>query len=200
MDKRQFLAATALAGAGLPAVSGAQTGGTSAGKASPGPGLLTLGGAIGSVNRGPIDPVRDQLMVKHKVSFEKAHVFDFAAITMLPAVTIKPTLEYDGKPHTLKGPLLTDVVRAAGGPTADGTRLMMRAVDGYVVPLTLADARKYRFIVATHLDGAAMPLGGLGPLWAVYEPDRFPDMAAKPVTDRFANCPWGCYYIEVLAG
>lgn len=200
MDKRQFLAAAALAGTGFPVASGAQTGGHSAGTAASGPGVLTLGGAIGAVNRGPIDPVRDQLMVKHKVSFEKAHVFDFAAITRLPAVTIKPTLEYDGKPHTLKGPLLTDVVRAAGGPTADGARLMMRAVDGYVAPLTLADARKYRFIVATHLDGAAMPLGGLGPLWAVFEPDRFPEMAAKPVTDRFAGCPWACYYIEVLAG
>ncbi len=100
MDKRQFLAATAFAGAGLPALGAAQAGGKSAAKAA-GPGVLTLGGAIGAVNRGPIDPVLDQLMVKHKVSFEKAHVFDFAAITMLPAVTIKPTLEYDGKPHTL---------------------------------------------------------------------------------------------------
>ena len=131
MDKRQFLAATAFAGTGLPALGAAQGGHRSAAKAA-GPGVLTLGGAIGAVNRGPIDPVLDQLMVKHKVSFEKAHVFDFAAITVLPAVTIKPTLEYDGKPHTLKGPLVTDVLKAAGGPTADGTRLMMRAVDGYV--------------------------------------------------------------------
>ncbi len=41
---------------------------------------------------------------------------------------------------------------------------------------------------------------GLVALWAVYEPDRFPDMAAKPLPDRFAGCPWGCYYIEVAAG
>jgi hypothetical protein len=32
----------------------------------------------------------------------------------------------------------------------------------------------------------------------VYEPDRFPEMAAKPVTDRFALCPWGLYHIEVV--
>jgi hypothetical protein len=61
----------------------------------------------------------------------------------------------------------------------------------------LADIRKYSFIVATHLDGKPLPLGGLGPLWAVYHADRFPDMAAKPVTDRFAQCPWGLYHIEV---
>jgi hypothetical protein len=39
---------------------------------------------------------------------------------------------------------------------------MMRAIDGYVAPLTLADARKYRFIMATHLDGAPMPSGRRG--------------------------------------
>ena len=195
MQKRQFLSAAALAGVAL---SGSQA--QAAGKPARGPGLLTLGGAVGAGNRGPLDPVMDQLMVKHKVSFEKAHVFDFAAITMLPVVTIKPTLEYDGKPHTLKGPLVTDVVKASGARAGEGTRLMMRAIDGYVAPLTLADARKYGFIMATHLDGAPMSLGGVGPLWAVYEPDRFPDMAAKPLPDRFAGCPWGCYYIEVAAG
>ena len=77
--------------------------------------------------------------------------------------------------------------------------LQLRAVDGYSPSISLADARRQGFIVATHLDGKPMPLGGLGPLWAVYEPDRFPDMAAKPVTDRFALCPWGLYHIEVMA-
>lgn len=196
MQKRQFLSVAALAGAAWSGASQAQTGG----KAVRGPGVLTLGGAIGAGNRGPLDPALDQLMVKQKVSFEKAHVFDFAALTALPAVTIKPTLEYDGKPHSLKGPLLTDVVKAAGVRGGDSTRLMMRAVDGYVAPLTLADARKFRFIAATHLDGAPMPLGGLGPVWAVYEADRFPEVAAKPLSERFAGCPWGCYYIEVVAG
>ena len=196
MQKRQFLSVAALAGASWSGASQAQTGG----KAVRGPGVLTLGGAIGAGNRGPLDPALDQLMVKQKVSFEKAHVFDFAALTALPAVTIKPTLEYDSKPHSLKGPLLTDVVKAAGVRGGDGTRLMMRAVDGYVAPLTLADARKFRFIAATHLDGAPMPLGGLGPVWAVYEADRFPEVAAKPLSERFAGCPWGCYYIEVVAG
>lgn len=199
MHKRQFLATAALAGAVFPRDSLAQAGGKSGGKAARGPGVLTLGGAVGAGNRGPIDPVLDQLMLKHKVSFQKAFVFDFAAITALPAVTIRPTLEYDGKPHTLKGPLITDVLQAAGVPLGESTRLMMRAVDGYAAPLQVTDARKYRFILATHLDGAPMALGGLGPLWALPEPDRFPDLAAKPLAERFAGFPWACYYIEVAA-
>ena len=110
MQKRQFLCATALAGLTLPGTGQARAPARSAAA----PVLLTLGGDVGKGNRGPLDPALDQLMVKHKVSFQKAHVFDFAAVTALPVVTIRPTLEYDGKPHTLKGPLVTDVLKAAG--------------------------------------------------------------------------------------
>ena len=191
--KRHFLSAAAL---GSLSLSGAATA-HAAGQRAAGPGLLTVTGAIGRGNRGAIDPALDQMMVKQKIRFDKAHVFDFGALTALPAVTIKPTLEYDSQAHTLKGPLLADVVKATGAPGGDGTRLLLRAVDGYAVTLSLADARKYRYIVATHLDGAPMPLGGLGPLWAVYDADRFADMAAKPLGERFALCPWGCYHIDV---
>lgn len=191
MKKRHFLTAAALGGTSLTALAQ-----TASARASS-PVLLTVTGAIDKVNRGPIDPALDQMLAKQKISFEKAHGFDFGALTALPAVTIKPTLEYDNKAHTLKGPLLTDVLRAAGAAPADGVKLLMRAVDGYSPIITLADVRKYRFIVATHLDGKPMPLGGLGPLWAVYDADRFPDMAARKVTERFGLCPWALYYIDV---
>jgi hypothetical protein len=188
MKKRSFLAAAA----GLPVLAHAQSQG---GKALQGPVLLTVTGAIGKPNRGPLDPVLDQMMAKQKLAFDKARVFDFAALVALPATTINPTLEYDQKKHALRGPLLADVLRAAGA--AETGKLAMRAVDGYAPTINIADARKYGFIVATHLDGKPMPLGGLGPLWAVYEPDRFPDMASKPLDQRFANCPWGLYHIAV---
>jgi hypothetical protein len=91
---------------------------------------------------------------------------------------------------------LTDVARTAGSPL-NGIRFLLRAIDGYNVVVDLATANKYRYLVATHLDGRPMPLGGLGPLWAVYDADRYSDMAAKPVTERFALCPWGLYHIEI---
>lgn len=191
MHKRHFLTVTALGTASFPLL--AQSGQGSAAS----PALLTITGAIGKGNRGPIDPAMDQMMTKQKVSFDKAHTFDFGALTALPAVSIKPTLEYDNKVHTLKGPLLADVLKAAGATPADGIKLQLRAVDGYSPTITMADARKYRFIVATHLDGKPMPLGGLGPLWAVYDADRFADKAAKKVTERFGLCPWGLYHIDV---
>ena len=156
---------------------------------------MTVSGLIGKGNRGALDPALDQMMVKQKIKFDKAHAFDFASLAAMPAVTIKPTLEYDGKVHTLRGPLLANVARAAGAP--EGSRLLLRAVDGYSVVLPLGDAVKYRYIVATHLDGHPMPLGGLGPVWAVYEADQFADMMAKSIADRFALCPWGMYHMEV---
>jgi len=192
MKKRDFLAVSAAAASMLPAGLLAQQ--TSKNLRTPA--LLTVTGVIGKGNRGALNPALDQMMTKQKIKFDKAFVFDFAAITALAKVEIRPTLEYDNKPHQLSGPLLSDVARAAGAPAA-GTRLLLRAVDGYNVAISLADAQKYRFIVATHLDGRPMPLGGLGPLWAVYDADRYADMAAKPVTDRFGLCPWGLYHIEV---
>ncbi len=188
MEKRTFLATLAA----LPAVA------TAAPKTSMrGPTLLTVTGAIAKANRGRFDPVADQMMHKQKLSFDKAWAFDYARLASLSAVTIRPTLEYDGKVHTLSGPLLTDVLKAAGATVTDATRITLRAVDGYAATITGAQARSRKFIVATQMDGAPMALGGLGPLWAVYDADRVPEMAAKPVAERFGSCPWALYHIEV---
>jgi hypothetical protein len=196
MKKRHFLGSAVAGGlaAALPARASAATS-----PAANGPALLTVTGAIGKPNRGKFDPVRDQMMFKQKLSFEKAHAFTFAALAALPAVTIKPTLEYDAKAHTLSGPLLLDVVKAAGGALGDNVKLVLRAVDGYAASVTVAQAGTQRYIVATHLDGAAMALGGLGPLWAIYDADKVPGMAGKPLPERFGSCPWALYHIEVAA-
>jgi hypothetical protein len=190
MDKRQFLVAGAL-GAVLPfqaqaAPSSARTG----------PGLLTVTGAITRSNRGPLDPALDQLMVKHGTKFDKAWEFDAAMLARLPTVTIQPTLEYDAKTHKLSGPLLSSVVGAAGVAADASVMLIMRALDGYAVAVSLADANRYRMILATTLDGVPMSIGGLGPLWAVYDADRLADFKDKPLKERYALCPWGLYFIE----
>lgn len=193
MDKRQFLAAGAIAAIASPALA------AGASSARTGTGLLTVTGAIGRSNRGAIDPALDQLMVKQGQSFDKAWEFDAAMLGRLPAVTIRPTLEYDARPHTLSGPLLTSVLGAAGVASTAAVMLTLRAIDGYAVAVSLADAGRYRMIVATTIDGKTMSLGGLGPLWAVYDADRIPPFADKPLKQRFALSPWGLYYIEVKA-
>ena len=201
MNKRHFLATSSVAGlAGLlPAAGGALAATAASAAASRQPALLTVSGAVGKTNRGAFDPVVDQMMGKHGIKFDKAFAFDAAALARLPAVTIKPTLEYDAKEHTLSGPLLATVLAAAGVPTGSAVQLGLRAVDGYNVGISLADASSYRMIVATHIDGQPMALGGLGPQWAVYDADRVAAFKDKPLKERFGLCPWGLYHIDVKA-
>lgn len=208
MKKRQFLGSAVAGGlmagglaagglsATLPAAAGAGAGPALNPATASGPVLLTVSGAV-KANRGKFDPVRDQMMFKQKLSFERAHAFTFAALAALPAITIKPTLEYDGKAHTLSGPLLLDVLKAAGADPGENTTVVLRAVDGFAASVTMAQARAQRYIVATHMDGAAMALGGLGPLWAIYDADKVPGMVGKPLPERFGACPWALYHIEV---
>jgi len=85
MNKRHFLGTATLAGL-WPAVDA-----LAADPARKGPGLLTLSGAIGKSNRGPVDPALDQLLVKHGVKFDKAYVLDSEALLRLPSVRIKAT-------------------------------------------------------------------------------------------------------------
>jgi len=191
MDKRRFLGTAAAGAAAWPVGAQAVTGGRQ------GPGLLTIAGAVAHANRGPLDPVLDQLMIKHGARFDRAWVADAALLARLAPVVISPTLEYDAKPHRLSGPRLVSVLRQAGVEGDAKVKLLLRAIDGYTGTTTLGEASAANFIVATSIDGAPMSLGGLGPLWAVCDVDRLPALKDKPLKERFAGCPWGLYYIEV---
>lgn len=196
MQKRQFLSALGAGAAGGLALAHPAHAAT----ASEGPPLLSVTGAIAKTNRGPFDPALDQMMEKHGAGFKRAFVLTAASLQQLPAVTIQPTLEYDGKVHTLRGPLLVDVLAAAGADTGRQVQLTLRAVDGYNVNLSLAEATANRMLVATHIDGQPMALGGLGPQWAVWDADRLPHLKNKPLKDRFGQCPWGLYMVDVSKG
>lgn len=191
MKKRDFLNRAALIGL-LPTATAHAAGGSVRG-----PVLLTVSGKMTHANRGALDPALDQMLSKHGVKFEQAMELDAAALDRMPKTTIKPTLEYDAKVHTLSGPLVTTVLEFAGVALGGGLSVGLRAVDGYNVALSLADLRNYRMMVATHMDGRPLALGGLGPQWAVYDADRLPDFKDKPLKERFALCPWGLYHIEV---
>ena len=192
MKRRDFLAAASVAGMSPATPSFASS-------TKDGPPLLTIGGAITRSNRGARDGSLDQLMVKHEVDFRTAWVFDSHGLQRLPAISIRPTLEYDGKPHKLTGPLLTTVLAEAGASPDAALQVGIRAIDGYRVTLALADAASYGMILATHIDDQALALGGLGPQWAVFDPAGVPALRDKPLKEQFAQCPWGAYYIHVSA-
>lgn len=192
LKKREFLQA-AMALSLLPLTSVAQ-----AKPARTGPTLLTIGGEIGKHNRGAVDMQLDQMMVKHGVKFTQALTFDWEKLQTLPHVTIQPTLEYDNKAHKLRGPLLTTVLGTADVKLDQSLRVDLRAVDGYSVSISLEQIKAYRMMIATHLDGQPLALGGLGPLWAVYDADNIAEFRNKPIKERFALCPWALYYLHVV--
>ena len=191
MNKRELLTTAAVASL-LPLASA-----HAATSANRGPVLLTVSGAITHANRGALDPALDQMMAKHSIQFDKALTLDAQALYRLPQVQIKPTLEYDAKLHTLAGPLLTTVLAAAGVPADGAFTVGMRAVDGYNVNVGLAELARMRMLVATHLDGHPLALGGLGPLWAVFDADSVAPFKDLPLKERFAQCPWGLYHLDV---
>lgn len=201
MKKREFLAGAIALGASVPVfakpgASSKSPGSSGAPVSTP---LVTLSGAIRQHNRGPVDPALDQLFHKQLVQFDAAYAFDFAMLTRMSAQTIRPTLEYDAKPHALRGPRLADVLRQTGVPDNPSTQVLLRAIDGYVVATTLGQVREYGFLLATHIDDKPLPLGGLGPLWAVYDPAAIPALAGKPLKEQFTLCPWGVYHIQINA-
>lgn len=196
MEKRQFMTLAGLTGLALgtlnaPARAQAQP-------APPAePVLLTVTGAVGKPNRGALDHALDQMMAKQGIEFKQATTFTASSLARLPAISIRPKLEYDNKPHELSGPLLSTVLEAAGVTLQPTRPIELRAVDGYNVTLTVAEIRERQMIVATHLDGKPMGLGGLGPQWAVYDPEHIPSLKGKPLNEGFAKCPWGLYHIGV---
>ena len=194
MNKRRFLTSIA----GLVAASRINTADALNKAPEAGQTVLTVVGAIDHVNREKLNPVTDQLMHKFAIGFERAHTFSLAELLTLPPQTIKPTMEYDQRVHQLTGPRLLDVLAAAGAQLSDTTRIVFHGIDGYSPEVTWAQAKKYNYIVATHLDGKLLAIGGFGPLFAIYDADRIAELAAKPLNQRFFACPWGLYCIEVL--
>ncbi|VVE12143.1 molybdopterin-dependent oxidoreductase [Pandoraea anhela] len=197
MKKREFLAGAVALGASVPVFAKSAASAAPAAPASTP--LVTISGAVERHNRGPVDPALDQLFHKQLVQFDAGYALDFAMLTRLPARTIRPTLEYDAKTHALRGPRLADVLTQAGVPANPLTQVLLRAIDGYVVATTLGQVREYGFLLATHIDDKPLALGGLGPLWAVYDPAGIPALAGKPLKERFTLCPWGVYHIQVNA-
>ena len=139
------------------------------------------------------------MMHKQKIYFDRAVTLDYTALASLPAVNIRPTVEYDARAHILRGPLLLDVLAFASARPPPSGKLVLRAIDGFSVVISVEKARRQRYMVATQLDGAAMPLGGRGPLWALVDADRIPELTSRPLATRFGACPWGLYQIEVQA-
>ncbi len=125
--------------------------------------VLTIGGLVGTTNRGPLDPKRDSLLAKLKIDFKNGFEFDLPMLRALPQgeVTAKP-IEF-GKEATFKGPLLREVlgfIEAAKVKTS-----FVAADDGYTGYLLPEDIDSSDWILALEADGVPLGFGQQGPIW-----------------------------------
>jgi hypothetical protein len=139
-----------------------------------GPIVLTLLGKL----RMPNDGIRAQ--------------FDMAMLEALPQHTTTTKTPWYARPRRFTGPLLRDVLAAAG---AQGTTLRMIALNDYRVEMPFDDAQRHDVILARLLDDKPMAVRDKGPLFAVYPFDSKPELRSAIYYSRSA---WQLRSIEVF--
>lgn len=98
--------------------------------------------------------------------------FDMRALEALPQRTYRVTTPWYLRPVTFQGPLLRDVLAAAGA--GSGTRIEAVAVNDYAATIPFEHAQAYDMIIALRMDGKPMSPRDKGPLFVVYPYDRLP--------------------------
>lgn len=139
-----------------------------------GPVILTISGAVEQPNR------------------DGSAVFDLSMLEGLEGRRVTMETPWTQGEVEFSGPFLREVLEAAG---ADGSRLIIRALNGYSAELPISDARDIDTILATRLDGKIMTVRTKGPSMLVYPFDQ--DRALYN-EKYFARSVWQIGEIEVL--
>ena len=165
------------------------------------PAMLTISGPGVQPNRGKPQAVADRMLQVHGYQFESAWSCGLDALNSLEQHALKTTLEYDEAEHSLQGPLLENVLQASGvdiaQAMAQGHWLTLQGIDGYRSHLPLAQAVRWRMLLATQMDGQALAMGGVGPLWASFAPQHIEELSRQPLNQRFTAAVWGLYYLRI---
>jgi len=139
-----------------------------------GPVVLEVGGKVSNVN------------------LDGKACFDMAMLAALPQSSFSARTPWYAERRTFTGPLLRDVLAAAG---ARGTLLQMRALNDYRVEVPWEDAQRHDPILARLLDGQPMAVRDKGPLFLIYPFDDHPELRSAVYYSRSA---WQLRAIEVV--
>jgi len=154
-----------------------------------GPIILTISGNVANPSRGPVGEA-DKFFSYNEVTFDAAAQFDYAALQGIGMKTIKADFPMGGDVHEFQGPLLADVLAAAG---ATGNTVTVKALDGYQVDLNLAEAVANGAVIALKRDGMPFALGDYGPTQLVFPRAERADLAGMN-DDTWI---YSIYYINV---
>jgi hypothetical protein len=128
-------------------------------------------------------------LVRHSAGEPAVH-FTLPALERLPQQRIKTATPWHVGEPEFSGPLLRDVLAAAG---ARGTTLRMRALNDYQVDIPVEDTRQYDLVLAHRIDGQLIGVRDKGPLFLMYPFDRHPELRNSVYLSR---CIWQLRRIE----
>ncbi|MEK8050207.1 molybdopterin-dependent oxidoreductase [Ideonella sp. DXS22W] len=136
--------------------------------------LLTVSGAV-TVTNGPAGAD-----------------FDLAMLDALPQHAFTTATPWFKTPRRFSGPLLRDVLAAAGAQGAKTLKAV--ALNNYKAEIPAEDARTFKMILATRLDDKPMSLREKGPLFIIYNFDESAELRQERYYSRSA---WQLRALEV---
>ncbi len=120
--------------------------------------------------------------------------FDLAALRQLAQRQVVTTTPWYTSSSEFSGPLLRDLLKAAGLTVAGTTTLRCTALNDYRVEIPMDDVRRFDVVVAHLLNGKPMSVREKGPLFVIYPFDEQPQLKT---TTYFSRCIWQLKQIEV---
>ncbi len=131
-------------------------------------------GDIFNPNRDGYDPDIDKFFGYTEGEFDKARAFDCMAQKDIAMMSVKADFPVGRQVHTYEGPLLADVLAAAG---ANGKSVTVQALDGYAVEAPMEELIAKGAVVALKRDGIALGNGDFGPIQIVFPRAERDDLA-----------------------
>ena len=145
-------------------------------QAPDGPVVLTISGRLREPNRST------------------TAVFDMVMLAQLPQASFSTRTPWYAQARKFTGPLLRDVLAAAGSQGSRGSLLRLVALNDYRVDIPFDDAQRYDLLLARLLDDKPMPVRDKGPLFIIYPFDQH---TALRNALYFSRCAWQLKAIEV---
>ena len=116
-------------------------------------------------------------------NMQQQAVFDMPMLQALPQHSFTTQTPWYAEPVKFSGPLLRDVLAAAG---SKGENITAIALNDYRTEIPFSDAVKYDLIVAILMNDQPMPVREKGPLFLVYPFDSKAELQAATFYNRSA--------------
>jgi hypothetical protein len=126
---------------------------------------------------------------------EGKQVFDLAALQKMPQRTLRAATPWFNSTSEFAGPLLRDVLAAAGAPANGIETLRCTALNDYRVQIPIDDVRRYDVVLAHQFNGKPMSVREKGPLFVIYPFDEQPELRT---TTYYNRCIWQLKAIDIL--